>query len=344
MLRRRKRISRARVRGSVVALAAVAATELAGCGGDQSTLAPKSEQSRQIAHLWWGMLAAAAVVFLGAVIMLSIAVVRRRREGLPVVGERPDVSMKLVVTFGIVIPIVSLVILFVIADIGVMNVTSAPSRQSTRMTVDVTGHQWYWEIHYPGTPAVSANEIHIPVHTRVDIVGRSADVIHSFWVPELNRKIDLIPGQTNRVLLSADKTGVYRGQCAEFCGLQHAHMAFSVFVDTPERFKAWLANESRNARQPTTPDAMAGSQVFQSSQCSSCHQIRGTAADGQIGPDLTHVGSRTTLAGYTIDNTPAEMQRWIRNPQHIKPGAKMPDLGLDPKQLRELTAYLESLR
>jgi cytochrome c oxidase subunit 2 len=290
------------------------------------------------------MLAAAAVVFLGAVIMLSIAVVRRKGEGLPIVGDRPDVSMKLVVTFGIVIPVVSLIALFLIADIGVMNVTSAPSAGSTTMTVDVTGHQWYWEIRYPGTTAVTANEIHIPVHTRVNLVGRSADVIHSFWVPELNRKIDLVPGQTNRVLLSADKTGVYRGQCAEFCGLQHAHMAFSVFVDTPQRFRAWLANEAQNARRPTGPDAIAGSHLFQTSQCSSCHQIRGTAANGQIGPDLTHGGSRTTLAGYVLDNTPPEMRKWIENPQHFKPGAKMPDLGLSAQEVRQLTAYLESLR
>jgi cytochrome c oxidase subunit 2 len=276
--------------------------------------------------------------------MITIAVVRRRRRGLPVVGEEPDITNKLVVAFGIVIPVIALVALFFIANVGVMNATSAPAAGSTRMDLEVIGHQWFWEIRYPGKPAVTANEIHIPVHTRVNVAVKTVDVIHSFWVPQLNRKIDLVPGQTNHVLLDADKPGVYRGQCAEFCGLQHAHMAFAIYADPPDRFKAWLANESAPRRAPSTPDQRAGEQAFLASQCASCHQIRGTPANGQVGPDLTHVGARQTLAGYMFSNDPDQMMSWIKNPQHIKPGAKMPALGLNDQELRKLTAYLQSLR
>jgi cytochrome c oxidase subunit 2 len=225
-----------------------------------------------------------------------------------------------------------------------MNATSAPKAGSTAMTIRVIGHQWFWEVRYPGTPAVTANEIHIPTDTRVNVQVTTDDVIHSFWVPQLNRKIDLIPGQTNHVLLDADKPGVYRGQCAEFCGLQHAHMAFAIYADPPDRFKAWLANESAPRRAPSTPDQRAGEQAFLASQCASCHQIRGTPANGQVGPDLTHVGARQTLAGYMFSNDPDQMMSWIKNPQHIKPGAKMPALGLNDQELRKLTAYLQSLR
>jgi cytochrome c oxidase subunit 2 len=166
-------------------------------------------------------------------------------------------------------------------------------------------------------------------------------VIHSFWVPELNRKIDLIPGRTNRVLFYADKPGVYRGQCAEFCGLQHAHMAVAVYADTPSAFRAWLANESKPVRTPATPVDRAGERTFMSSQCASCHTLRGTPAQGRIGPDLTHFGSRHTLASLALTNTPDNLASWIRNPQKAKPGAKMPGLNLTPTQLGELVPYLE---
>jgi cytochrome c oxidase subunit 2 len=336
--------ARARLLRPFAALALTAVVLLlAGCGGDQSTLNPKSEQSRHIANLWWGMFVAAAIVFLGALVMLIIGWLRRR-PGLPFLGEREAVSNGLVVAFGAVIPVIALVALFLIANIGVIDTTAAPKAGSTQMTIHVIGHQWFWEVRYPGTKAVTANEIHIPTGTRVNVVATTEDVIHSFWVPELNRKIDMIPGRTNRVLLYSAKPGVFRGQCAEFCGLQHAHMAFAVFADPPDRFRAWLANEAQPRRAPTTAVERLGERAFLSNQCASCHTISGTRAQGAVGPNLTHFGSRTTLAGYMLENNPDELARWIENPQHIKPGNKMPALGLTKAQIGEIVPYLESLK
>jgi cytochrome c oxidase subunit 2 len=324
-------------------LLVVAAVVAAGCGGDQSALNPKSTQSRHIANLWWGMLIVAGIVFAGAVALLLIGWLRRR-PGLPFLGQRERLSDALVVAFGALIPVVVLVALFIVANIDVIDTTAAPSAGSTTMTIDVIGHQWFWEVRYPGSRAVTANEIHIPTGTRVNVVATTEDVIHSFWVPQLNRKIDMVPGQRNRVLLYSSKPGVFRGQCAEFCGLQHAHMAFAVFADPPDRFRAWLANEAKPQPAPANGLARAGQQAFTSSQCASCHTIRGTSAQGSVGPDLTHVGSRTTLAAYTIKNDPNELARWLDDPQHIKPGNKMPQLGLTQAQIGAIVPYLESLK
>jgi cytochrome c oxidase subunit 2 len=203
------------------------------------------------------------------------------------------------------------------------------------MTVRVTGHQWWWEVRYPGSGVVTANEIHIPVETKVTALVTTDDVIHSFWVPELNRKVDMIPGLTNRLLLVADKPGVYRGQCAEFCGLQHAHMSVDVIAEPKAKFDAWLA---QNARPATHASALFAR------NCSGCHQIRGTAAKADVGPDLTHFASRRSIAALTLPNTPANLREWLRDPQHVKPGNRMPDLPLKDAQLAALQRYLESLR
>jgi len=317
---------------------------LVGCGGDQSALDPESGQSRAIADLWWWMLIAATIVFLGAVGLLLLAWVRRGSEGFPFFGKSERVSVGLVLTFGIFIPIVSLIALFVVANLSVAEGTDAPEKGSTSMTVEVVARQWFWEVHYPGTGAVTANEIHIPARTRVNLVAKTDDVIHSFWVPRLNRKIDMIPGRTNRILLDADRPGRYRGQCAEFCGLQHAHMGFVVFADPPGRFRAWLAGQERDRRAPTTPERKRGERVFLDEACSGCHTIRGTSAAGRVGPDLTHVASRTTLAGNTIPNDGRYLRQWVLDPQHVKPGNKMPALDLSKAEARDLLDYLESLR
>jgi cytochrome c oxidase subunit 2 len=175
-------------------------------------------------------------------------------------------------------------------------------------------------------------------------VASTVDVIHSFWVPELNRKVDTIPGKQNTVELYADKPGEYRGQCAEFCGLQHANMGLAVFADEPDQFRIWLANMQRPAVAPATPAQRAGEQVFMSSQCASCHTIAGTPAQGQIGPDLTHMATRSTIAALTLPNRPADLTQWIGNPQHVKPGNKMPQLNLSAQDIDSVAAYLEGLR
>jgi cytochrome c oxidase subunit II len=325
--------------GAALALALA----LGGCG-KQSTLDPESHPAREIATLWWGMLAAATVVFVGAVALLVIAAIRRETPGLPLLGERENAATGLVLVFGIAIPAVVLITLFGLANIGVLKATEAPKASTTRMTVEVIGHQWFWEVRYPGTAAVTANEIHIPARTRVNLVAKTADVIHSFWVPQLNRKIDMVPGHPNRILLYADKRGRYRGQCAEFCGPQHAHMANYVFADPPAKFSAWLRNMASPRRKPTAPIARRGERVFLTNQCASCHTIRGTPAKGAIGPDLTHLASRTTLAALAIPNNTAQLGTWIADPQHIKPGNKMPGLALRPTEFQDLLAYLETLK
>jgi cytochrome c oxidase subunit 2 len=309
---------------------------LAGCG-EQSQLSPHSNASRAINVLWWWMLVAATIVFAGSVGLLVIAWLRRRREGLPFFAASKRMNMGLVVVFGTAIPITVNVALFIASNFVVLKRTEAPAVASTAMTIDVIGHQWFWEVRYPGTKAVTANEIHIPAGTRVNVVATTADVIHSFWVPQLNRKIDMIPGRRNRVLLYADKPGRYRGQCAEFCGADHAKMALYVFADQPAKFRAWLANEASDVRRPPVAQ-------FMSEGCDACHALRGTPARGAIGPDLTHVGSRTTLAALTIPNTRAGLAAWLRDPQAIKPGNRMPALGLSSSDINALVDYLEGLR
>jgi len=316
---------------------------LAGCG-KQSILSTHSPQAHNIMLLWWWMLAAAVIVFVGALVMLVLSWLHRGSPGLPWFGEREEISERMVLVFGIAVPIVALVALFAVSDVYLVGQTSPPNPRTTAMTIDVIGHQWWWEVRYPGTAAVTANEIHIPVDTRVNVVATTADVIHSFWVPALNRKIDMIPGLRNRILLYATKTGQYRGQCSQFCGFQHAHMSMWVFVQTPAAYRAWLANMAAPARPPATALARTGEQLFMSSGCSSCHQLRGTSATGTVGPDLTHVATRTSLAALTIPNDPAELAAWIRNPQAIKPGVRMPDLGLSPQKVNALVAYLDELK
>jgi cytochrome c oxidase subunit 2 len=228
--------------------------------------------------------------------------------------------------------------------VNIVRDTDAPQAATTRLTVEVIGRQWFWDVRYPGTAAVTANEIHIPARTRVDLVAETADVIHSFWVPELNRKIDMVPGKRNRILLYADHPGRFRGQCAEFCGLQHANMSLYVFADPPARFRAWLARLQQRAPAAVGADARRGQQVFMTHACADCHTIGGTSARGTVGPDLTHLASRTTLAALTLPNRPDQLANWIRDPQHYKPGNKMPGLGLSPTEVRSVVAYLETLR
>jgi cytochrome c oxidase subunit 2 len=337
-----------RWRRGLAAAALLLPTLLAGCGGSQSALNPHSHPATDIANLFWVMM---AVSFGGLALITGLLVfawVRRRRRGIgadtddPHPGERA--GWWTVVGMGVVFPLTVIVALFIVSDGAIINLTQAPAASSTALTVDAVGHQWYWEFRYPGAKAVTADELHIPVATRINLVATTADVIHSFWVPELNRKIDTIPGQRNRILLYAKTTGVFRGQCAEYCGLQHAHMGMRVFVQPEAQFRAWLRRQAAPAAAPRTALERRGKDVFLNGACSSCHAIRGTSAHGFVGPDLTHLGSRTTLAGVTIPNTRSYLARWITDSQHFKPGNQMPDFHLSSSQLRALVAYLESLR
>jgi cytochrome c oxidase subunit 2 len=323
------------------ALASIGAGALvlvaAGCGGNQNTVAPASPQEHSITDLFWVMLVGSIVGFGLVVALLWLGYARRARPGLPRdVGERG--ATRLVVGLGIALPIALLIALFVWSDVFVITSTAAPSRRSTSLAVNVIGHDWWWEVRYPGTQVVTANEIHIPIRTRVYVSASTADVIHSFWIPELNRKIDMIPGQTGHIVLDADRAGMFRGQCSEFCGLQHAHMAIAVVAESQQSFRRWLASNAKPAR------SAPGAQTFLDAGCGDCHQVRGSSARGDVGPDLTHLGQRATLAALTLANTPANLDRWIRHPQAVKPGSRMPDVRLSDAQWAAIDAYLRSLR
>jgi cytochrome c oxidase subunit II len=336
-------------RGRLAAVLVPLALLVAGCDEKQNALAPKSHQAQDIASLFWWMMAIAFVGLAVVVALLLLAWKRSGRRGAggdtegPKPGER--LGWYVVVIGGVVVPIVLISALFVVSNLFVIKTTEAPAANATKRTILVIGHQWWWEVRYPGTSAVTANEIHIPVRTPIRVEVRTADVIHSFWVPELNRKIDTLPGTTNAIELYADAIGRYRGQCAEFCGLQHAHMGIWVYADPPAKFDRWLARQSRPAAAPTGSLATAGRAAFLGGACATCHQIRGTSATSPVGPDLTHVADRQTLAALTIPNTPTYLHDWIRDSQRFKPGNQMPSFGGLPEQeIRELVAYLDGLK
>jgi len=316
---------------------------VAGCGGNQNTLDAKSKQAHAISHLFWWTAVGAAIGFALVCGLLLLGWLRRNRTELPF-GGGERVGTALVIGLGIALPLVLLTLLFYWSDVVVMRSTAAPKPGTTQLTIRVIGHQWWWEVRYPGTKAVTANEIHIPVQTPVQVVGTTDDVIHSFWIPALNRKIDLIPGRENRVLLDADQAGIYKGQCAEFCGLQHAHMTATVVAQPADEFRAWLANMAAPVRAPATQQERRGRAIFLSESCAGCHRLRGTPADGDVGPDLTHVASRMMLAAGTIPNNPAGLAGWIADPQHFKPGNLMPSVPLEGSGFGDVVAYLESLR
>jgi len=306
----------------------------------QSTLTPHSPAQHQIVLLWWVMFGVACVGLTVIAVLLLVGWVRRNREALPFGGSERGAT-RLVVGLGIATPIVLLSALFIWSDVFVIRSTAAPAPGSTALTVHVIGHQWFWEIRYDGVPGSTVDELHIPVRTRVNVIGTTADVIHSIWVPELNRKADVIPGRTNRLLLYADRVGTYIGQCGEFCGLQHAHMQLTVIAEPRARFEEWLRSEGQPAAEAANGP---GLKLFKAKGCANCHAIRGTAANAHAGPDLTHVGSRRTLAAGTVPNDRTHLREFIRNPQAVKPGAKMPQLPQTPSQTDALVRYLESLK
>lgn len=212
----------------------------------------------------------------------------------------------------------------------------------------VTGHQWWWDVEYIGggdLPGVrTANEIRLPIDTPVRISLASSDVIHSFWVPSLHGKRDLIPDRPGEIRLEPRRIGVFRGQCAEFCGLQHALMGLTVIVSSRAAFDAWYERQAAPAREPTSAHARAGRQAFMDAGCATCHTIAGTAASGRVAPDLTHIASRRTLGAGTLPNLRGQLSAWIADPQHIKPGNRMPAIDLDAPSLQAIVAYLESLQ
>jgi cytochrome c oxidase subunit 2 len=222
--------------------------------------------------------------------------------------------------------------------------TSDPPAQASGDDIVVVGHQWWWEVRYPKLGFETANEIHIPAGKDIQFGFESMDVIHDFWVPELGRKIDMIPGRHAKIWLAADHPGTYLGACAEFCGKEHAWMRIRVIADTPAAFHAWASAEAKKAPAPTTASQQRGLAYVTSMPCASCHTISGTSARGVIGPDLTHVASRETLAAGRLQNTPEQLSAWLHDPDAFKPGSHMPNLRLTDDQRNDIVQYLETLK
>jgi cytochrome c oxidase subunit 2 len=312
-----------------------------------SALNPSSPQTRLIDGLWDAMYLTSAIVFVLVVVAMIWAAFRRRGTDAPA-PPRPEGERRLTTAVAVATGLTVIILFgFLVSDISVgRQLSKNPGNQAIQ--IRVTGHQWWWEIQYrdsiPQNWVTTANEIHIPAGRPVALELRSTDVIHSFWPPSLSQKRDLIPGDVNSLWFQADTPGVYRGQCLEYCGLQHAKMGFLVIADAPADFATWLAGQRDTARSPTDSVTRRGQEVFLASSCVMCHAISGTPAGSRIGPDLTHLASRMTIASGTLPNTRGNLAGWILNPQIIKPGTKMPPNQFNPDDLHALLTYLESLK
>lgn len=303
---------------------------------------PNSPAATNIRNLMIVILWIAAAVFIVVEALLIYAVWRYRQRP----GDGDELPKQIHGNTPIEIawttaPALVLVVVFVFTVRTMGAVATAPP---TDLYVRVIGHQWWWEIQYPELGIVTAGDLHVPVGKPVQFELTSADVIHSFWVPELVGKTDTIPGRINNSWFQADRVGRYLGLCTEFCGTQHAQMRFRVIAQTPEEFEAWVRSQQAPAAEPTTQLAQQGQQVFITSACVGCHTIEGTPAQGKAGPDLTHFGSRTMIAGGALANTPENLADWLRNPQAAKPGNLMPNLNLSETAIDQLVAYLDSLK
>jgi cytochrome c oxidase subunit 2 len=329
---------RRRVLGSA---AAAFCLLVAACSDDApSALDPKGPGAERIAGVWWLMFGLATVVYIVVAGLIIAAAMRGRRlaEG----EERPSrIKDSGFIWFGGVVA--PALILGALAVVTVSATNDLRRVDSGALRIEVTGYRWWWDVRYPDAGVVTANEIHIPVGQPVEIGLESADVIHSFWVPELAGKVDQIPGQRNVIRLRADEPGTYRGFCAEFCGLQHAKMQFLVIADPPDEFARWITRRQRPAGGPTGEQAALGQVVFNRSTCGACHAVRGTDARGTAGPDLSDFGSRTTIGAVSLENDAENLAEWIRNPHESKPGNLMPPTYLPPDELDALVAYLEGL-
>lgn len=327
--------------------APLAALAAAGCAGAPSYMAPAGTNARAVAGLGWFLLAAGSVVIV-VVAALVLAGALRRGEGADDGRvRRGGNGLRWVMVGGVIVPAVVLVVAFVLT---VTTLAAVERPRGAGPVIEVVGHRWWWEVRYaspdPSRVFSDANELHVPVGTPVRLRLESADVIHSFWVPQLGGKTDVIPGQRNESWIEASRPGVFWGQCAEYCGLQHAHMALRVVALPPAEYARWLAaaRAPASAAPPAEPLAARGKALFEGGTCAGCHTVRGTSAGGAIGPELTHVGSRLTLAAGTLPNTAPNLAAWIAHAQAVKPGNDMPTLALRPDEVRALVAYLESLK
>ncbi len=330
---------------ATVSMAAASAL-FAGCWASDSVLDPGGPQAGRIGALFWFYTAVTLAVYAAVVIALAWAMLRRRAPGA---GRDDDAQsgkrLTLVVGGATGLTVVILFALLV-ASVGTGRALSA--MRDPDLTVEVVGHQWWWQVTYPDPEpskrVTTANEIHVPVGKRVAFRLTSNDVIHSFWVPRLHGKRDLIPGQEAWLTLRVDRPGVYRGRCAEFCGHQHAHMELLIVAQPEHEFQRWLAHQRAPAPSPASAEQRRGQDLFLSRSCALCHAVLGTPAASGAGPDLTHLKSRRNIATAMLPNTREHLHAWVRDPQRIKPGSNMPPNPWPERDLHALVEYLESLR
>lgn len=313
---------------------------------NEGAFAASGPAAARIGDLFWAMTGLGTVVFVIFCALLAYALFRRRRQANPPTPERDRRSARTIVVLGAIVPAVVLVPLFVwtVRTLAALD----PAARRPDLVVELVGKQWWWEVRYrdtvPGRNFVTANELHIPVGRRVELRLTATDVIHSFWVPELQGKTDLIPGRENVTWIEASRAGVYGGQCAEYCGMQHANMRLLVVAQEPAEYEAWAAQQRKTASEPADSLARLGREAFLASGCARCHAVRGTPAGGGAGPDLTHVAGRRTLASGILPNTPGHLGGWIANPQALKPGSRMPRVPMSQREFRLIHHYVQSLR
>ncbi len=321
---------------------------LPSCKGPQSMFVPAGPSAGALAKLGWFVI----LVFLAVTVAMMLLLVwaARRRRGSLETHAPYDIGggQWWILIGGFLIPTLILAVVFVLT-LRTMAAFPLHDGQPREPEIRVIGRQWWWEVHYltgsPDQQVVTANEIHIPTGRPIDLVLDSADVIHSFWVPRLHGKVDLVPGWHNRIRLQADQPGRYPGECAEFCGAQHAHMRLLVVAESPADFAQWLTQQRAPGVPPDTPDTKHGQALFVSRACGLCHTVRGTAALGSVGPDLTHLASRQAIAANSFPNDVAYLTAWVTNAQSLKPQAQMPNItSFTGEELRALVVYLRQLR
>ena len=335
-----------------LALLASASFLFASCGGPQSVVDAAGIQAERLENLWWLFFWVCAAVYVIVMAVLLIAFFRKRRAGsdaAPEVGSADPSENRAAYTVKGAVAI-TVVVLFILMFVSFRtgSAINTLSQSPDQLSIKITGNQWWWNVEYkdaiPSNDITTANELHLPVGRPVKVELQSNDVIHSIWLPNMHGKRDLIPNYPTVFYFRPDKIGTYWGQCAEFCGYQHAKMRFIVVVETPEEFDSWMKAQQQASVTPTDPTQQHGQQIFLTSSCTQCHTIQGTNAAGRVGPNLTHVASRQYIAAGSLQNTRDHLRSWITDPQAIKPGIKMPANTYSEEDLDALVSYIESLK
>jgi cytochrome c oxidase subunit 2 len=317
---------------------------LTACDAPLSVFSRASDSAARVSTLGWFMIILSGIIYVGVMTAMVAAMLRNRRRN-PVDVDLTERGVGWIVWGGAIMPALALLATFVVGVAAMGRYPEPPPA----LTIHVTAKQWWWQVDYefPNLPDHfrTANEIHIPVGKSVRVLLTSADVIHSVWVPRLQGKLDVIPGETNDLRLLARQPGIYAGTCAEFCGAQHAHMGLMVVADDSTSFARWATRQLADGAAPHDSVTLAGQRLFVTGPCALCHTVRGTPANAQIAPDLTHVGGRLALAAGTLPNTLGNLEGWIANAQSLKPGTKMPTITMySGAELRALATYVESLK